>query len=130
MSFFARQLLRGNNFGKQLGQSANIFGRQMANSAKQASSVIGQAQRFVSNLEKAVPDNVPIVDKALKTVSTGLKGAENLSSLAGIGGQALRQASAGDMNGLRQSLENARGTAGQLANNVRDTVASGSALLL
>ena len=129
MGIFARQLLRGNIFGKQLGQNANVFGRQIVSTARQISSGIGQAQKFVSNLEKAVPDGVPVVDRALKTVSSGLKSAETLADLAGTGGTALRQASAGDVNGLRQSLTMARGTAGQLVNNVKDTATNASMLL-
>ena len=116
---FGRTLSRAVGFGKKLASGANVFGRQLANTGGVIRRGIQRAEDVVSRIEKAVPDVVPVVDPALKALKSGLSAGKQAASLGEIGGTALRQASRGDVGGLRSSIGQARQVGSGLASAVR-----------
>lgn len=129
MATFGRQLRRAFTFGKQLQRGADVFGRQVSNTARDVSRGIGQAQRIVSRIEQAVPDNVPVLDAGLKALNSGLKAGQNTADLARVGGIALRNASAGNAQGLASNAQQASALLGSLGQNATSAVASGGSAL-
>lgn len=127
MVAFGRQLRRAFTFGKQLQRGADVFGRQLSNSARDVSKGIGTVQSFVSKIEKAVPDSIPVLDAGLKAMSSGLKAGQNVASLAGVGGAAIRNAAAGNLRGVADNVDSANSLMGQLGSNMTNAVTSGGA---
>lgn len=115
-----------NAFGRQLSRGADVFGRQLANTGRDISRGIGTAQRVVSRIERAVPDNIPILDAGLKALNSGLKAGQNTADLARIGGIALRNSAQGNVAGLVSNARQANAIAGNLGSNVSNALASGA----
>ena len=113
MSFF-RQLGRGigqaTRFGRQIQQGANVFGRQLSNTAKQIGGGLEQAQRVVSKIEKPLGD-VPILGGGLKVISEGLGVGKNLADIGQRGGGAIRALSQGN---VQQAIKEGRAIGGEL----------------
>lgn len=126
---FARQLRRASAFGRQLSRGADVFGRQVSNTARDVSRGIGQAQRIVSKIEAAVPDNVPVLDAGLKALNSGLKAGQQTADLARVGGIALRNAASGNAQGLADNAKNASALLGSIGQNAGSAVASGGSAL-
>ena len=126
---FGRQLRRATQWGKQLARGADVFGRQLSNTARDVSRGIGSAQRIVSKIEQAVPDNLPIVDAGLKALNSGLKAGQNTADLARVGGIALRNASQGNAMGLASNARQASGLLGQIGENATSAVTQGGTAL-
>ena len=119
MASFGRTLSRAVAFGKQLAGGANVFGRQVANTGGMIRRNIQRAEDVVSRIERAVPDVVPVLDPALKALKSGLTAGKQAASLGEVGGNALRQASRGDVGGLRASAGQAQRLGGGLAGSIR-----------
>jgi hypothetical protein len=79
----------------------------------------------VSSLEKAIPSSVPVVGSALHAIDSGLGAAQGVSSLAGLGGQALRNAASGNVGALAQNASQATGLLGTIGQNFNSAVANG-----
>ena len=122
---FGRQLRRATQWGRQLQRNADVFGRQISNTSRDISRGIGQAQRVVSRLEQAVPDNVPVLDAGLKALSSGLKAGQQTADLARVGGIALRNASSGNAQGLASNAQQASALLGSIGKNATSAVGSG-----
>lgn len=122
---FGRQLRRATQWGRQLQRGADVFGRQLSNTSRDISRGIGSAHRIVSRLEQAVPDNVPVLDAGLKALSSGLRAGQQTADLARVGGIALRNASAGNAQGLASNARQASGLLGSIGQNATSAIGSG-----
>lgn len=126
MASWGRQLRRMNAFGRQLQRGADIFGRQVVNTSRDISRGLGSASRVVSRIERAVPDEIPVINAGLKTISSGLRAGQNTADLARVGGIALRNSAQGNVAGLVSNAREANALAGQLSKNVQGTLTNGA----
>jgi hypothetical protein len=117
------------NGGDNFKRGADVFGRQLSNTARDVSRGIGSAQRIVSKIEQAVPDGVPVLDAGLKALSSGLKAGQQTADLARVGGIALRNASQGNAMGLASNARQASGLVGQIGQNATSAVTQGGSAL-
>lgn len=124
MSFF-RQLGRGASnalkLGKQLQSGANVFGRQLSNTAQKIGSGLEQAQRVVSKIEKPLSD-IPVLGQGVKIIGEGLGVGKNLADIGQRGGGAIRALSQGN---VQQAIKEGRAIGGEL----KDISSQGSDIL-
>lgn len=113
MSALFRQLTRGApRLFKQVGAGLNTFGRQVVNTTRQVSEGLGNAQKFVSDVEKnnalgAIPVVGGVVQGAAGTLGKALQAANTASNAVGQAGSGLRSASAGRFDDAAKSFARA-----------------------
>jgi hypothetical protein len=125
MARFGRQLGRSfNRFGRQLQGNSNIFARQLVNTAKDAQRGIDVARRQVSRIEAYVPD-VPIAKPAFGALKSGLSALSGGADVIATGGQAIRDASLGDIRGATSNALALSNKVGQVVRDGNSAFASG-----
>jgi len=121
MSFFrqaGRNLVR---FGRQLPRQLDVFGRQVSNTAGDIGRGLGQAERFVSKIEKPLKD-VPILGGGLKVIESGLGVGKDISQSVQAGGGAIRALGRGDIQGAYKSGQ-------EVAKNLGESFKAGQEVL-
>lgn len=92
MSAFFRKLGRGiAPMFKQLPSAVNVFGRQLSNTTRDIGRGLDVAQKALNTADRVAPNPL------LKIAKGGLEGVRDINRGAGIGGQALRAVSRGDL---------------------------------
>jgi hypothetical protein len=78
---------------RKLPGEVNLIGRKITNTANDAQSTLGRVSKAIDAADRAVPN--PLT----KLAKQGIGGVQDITKGVGIGGQALRAVSRGDLAG-------------------------------